>query len=144
MSDEARARVSLEIANGNLNYRSYPTDYNTDVTGQKGPTPGAITITVYGEDVSFSELVSPGLCMLTNQDDTETVDYGIHDPESDKFYPLGEIRAGEKYLLRFSEDLGGEYPGAGTGTGTSGPKTNAFRLRSRTGDCIVLVEAFEV
>jgi hypothetical protein len=143
MSDEARIRVSLEITNGNLNHRSYPTDYNADVSGQKGPTPGAIGVTIYGTVVDFSELTTPGFCRLSNQSDTETVDYGMYDPETDKFYPLGEIPPGEFYLVRFSSLMGGEYPGAGTGTGTSGPITNNFMIRSRTESCDVLVEAFE-
>ena len=143
MSDEATIRSSLEIVNGNLQYRSYPTDFNGDVTGNKGPSPGALTVTVYGESVTFSELTTPGYCRIMNQDDSETVDIGMYDVETDKFYPIFEVRAGEIYVVRLSSLLGNEYPGVGTGTGTSGATTNLFHLRSRTTDCIVTIEAFE-
>ena len=147
MSGEATLQISLQInkadATGNVNYRSYPTQFNADVDGALGPTPGAFVVSIYGTDADLSELSVPGLCRLTNQDPTNFITYGIYDPEADKFYPLGELLAGEFYVLRLSRELGWEFAGAGTGTGTTGPYTNTLRFVADTASCNVLMEAFE-
>jgi len=147
MSGEAKIQISLNIdkidATGNLSYRSYPLTFNADVDGALGPTPGAFIASIYGTDVDLSQLTVPGLCRLSNQDPTNYISYGICDPETDKFYPLGELLPGEFFLLRLSRELGQEYAGSGTGTGTSGANTNKLRFVSHTAPCAVLVEAFE-
>lgn len=147
MSGEAQIQVSLQINKsdtaGIVNYRSYPTQFTADVDGALGPTPGAFVASIYGTDVDLSELTQPGLCRLSNQDPTNYVSYGIVDPETDKFYPIGEILPGEFFVLRLSRNLGLEYYGSGTGTGTSGANTNKLRIVADTADCVVLVEVFE-
>jgi len=147
MSGEASIQASLMInktdASGNVNYRSYPTQFNADVDGALGPTPGAFVVSIYGTDVDLSELSQPGLCRISNQDSTNYVTYGISDPETDKFYPLGEILPGEFFILRLSRMLGWEFAEAGIGTGTTGVKTNTLCFIANTTDCVVLVEAFE-
>jgi hypothetical protein len=147
MSGEAQLQVSLQInkndADGVVQYRSYPTQFTADVDGAMGPTPGAFLASIYGTDVDLSELTTPGLCRISNQDPANYVTFGTCDPETDKFYPLGEILPGEFYLLRLSRWLGQEYAGSGTGTGTSGAKTNTLRFVAHTAACVVLVEAFE-
>lgn len=147
MSGEAKIQLSLQITKdddaGIVNYRSYPTTFDADVDGALGPTPGAIVVSIYGTDVDLSQLTVPGLCRLSNESATNYVTYGICDPETDKFYPLGELRPGEFNLLRLSRELGQEYAGSGTGTGTSGPKTNKLRFMADTATCSVLVEIFE-
>lgn len=147
MSDEANIQISLQITKsddtGIVNYRSYPTQFTADVNGSLGPTPGAFIASIYGTDVDLSQLTTPGLCKVSNQDSTNFVSYGICDPETDKFYPLGEILPGEFFLLRLSRNLAHEYAGAGTGTGTTGAKTNTLRFVADTASCVVLVEAFE-
>lgn len=147
MSGEAKIHVSLQItkadAAGNVNYRSYPTQFDADVDGALGPTPGAILASIYGTDVDLSQLTVPGICRLSNQDSDNFVTYGIYDPEADKFYPLGELLPGEFYILRLSRDLGWESTGSGTGTGTTGPQTNRLRVQADTAACAVLIEAFE-
>ena len=147
MSGEASIQVSLQInksdAAGIVNYRSYPTTFTADVDGALGPTPGAFEVSVYGTQVDLSELTQPGLCRISNQDATNFVTYGIYDPETDKFYPLGEILAGEFYIIRLSRDLGWESTASGTGTGTTGPQTNVLMFIANTAACVVLVEAFE-
>jgi len=142
MSDEATVRVSLQIRKDPIDYQGRPTVFTADVTGIKGPCPGAFTATVAGVSVDLSELTTPGLCRIMNLDDTDFVTFGIYDPETTIFYPLFEVLAGETYVLRLSRDLAEEW--AATGTGTGGPETNTFHVRSNAGDCNVLVEAFEV
>jgi hypothetical protein len=72
MSGEAQIQLSLNITKslgGNLNYRSYPTTFNADVSGAIGPTPGAILVATAGTDVDLSQITTyPGLCRITNQD----------------------------------------------------------------------------
>jgi hypothetical protein len=147
MSGEAQLQISLQItksdAVGIVNFRSYPTQFTADVTGALGPTPGAFLASVYGTDVDLSELTQPGLCRLSNQDATNYVTYGVVDPETDKFYPLGEILPGEFFVLRLSRNLKWEYAGSGTGTGTTGANTNTLRFIADTAACVVLAEIFE-
>lgn len=149
MSSEATVRCSLRIRKTSsditlIDYNSQPSAFVTDVDGTKGPTPGAISASIYGTDVDLSQLTVPGLCRIMNQDDTNWVEVGIWDPELLKFYPLMELLPGESYVLRLSRQLGSEFAeGAGTGTGTTGPDTNRLRIRANNAACNVLVDAFE-
>jgi hypothetical protein len=141
MSNEAQIRTSLRIRLGKLNYQSQPTVFLADVSTAKGPSPGAISVTVGGVDVDLSQLAQPGLCRLMNLDSTNFVTVGVKDPETDKFYPLLELLPGESYVVRLSRDVNQEY--SSTGTGTTDPGTNALCIRSDADDCNVLVEAFD-
>lgn len=142
MANEAEIRSSLQIAKDNLEYRGQPTVFNANVTGTKGPTPGAITVSTAGTDVDLSGLTTPGLCRIQNleADSGNFVAYGIWDPEGGKFYPLGELLPGESYVLRLSRVIEEEY---GTGGGTTGASTNRLRFKADTAALVVLVEAFE-
>ena len=135
MANEARIQIGLTIKKGNLNYVLPSTAYTATITTDdpKGPVPGALTVTTAGVDVDFSELVTPGLCKITNLDDTNFVSYGVYDGAN--FHYLGEMLPGETYVFRISRYLGGTDPG------TSGD--NTFRLQANTASCIVQVEAFE-
>jgi hypothetical protein len=139
MTDEATIKASLQIINGNLSYRSYPSDFQADVTGKKGPVPGALTIPVLGTDVSFTELTTPGWCRIANLDETNYVTVGILDPDGD-FYPLLEVLPGEFQIVRLARALGQSW-GVGTATIDSGC---TLHIQADTAPCIVLVEAFEV
>lgn len=148
MANEATINLSMNIRKVDdttdlvlLDYRSQPSSFQADVTGTKGPTPGSISVSIAGTDVDFSQLTTPGLCRLMNQDPTNFVEYGIREPGTGTFYPLGEILPGETYIIRLSRNLQEEY--IGTGTGTSAP-TNFFHLKANVAACNVLVEAFEL
>ena len=145
MSSEAQLQISLKInksgTSGNLNYQSYPTQFTSDVDGALGPTPGAFLVSVDGTDVDLSQLTTPGLCRLSNQDGNNFVTYGLKDPVTNKFYPLGELLPGEFYVLRLSRVLGWGY--SGSGTGTSGDDVNKLHFIADIDPCVVLVEAFE-
>ena len=69
MADEARINCSLYIKKNNLLYQSQPTSFQADVTGTKGPVPGAITIPVGGKVIDLGELVTPGLYKIVNLDE---------------------------------------------------------------------------
>jgi len=143
MAAEATIRSSLQIKADDIEYQSRPTAYTADVTGRKGPAPGAFTATIAGTDVDFSELTTPSLCRIQNQDATNRVDVGIWDPETGVFYPVDELLPGESYVRRLSRNLAGEY-GTDPPAGTTGPNTNRLRVRAFSASCVVLVEAFEL
>jgi hypothetical protein len=140
MANEASIRSSLQIRKGNLNYQGQPTAFLGNVTGTKGPLPGAVSVPPGGINVDLSGLTKPGYCRLQNLDAVATVDYGIWDATSSTFFPVGEIQPGETYIIRFSRHLMEEY--FGTGTGVLDP-SDRFRLRSSVGTVVVVVEAFE-
>lgn len=141
MANEAIIRTSLQITKGNLEYRSQPTLFYADVAGTKGPVPGCIEVSTVGTNVDFGELTQPALCRIHNLDASNFVEYGVWDPEGSTFYPLGELLAGDTYVLRLSRNLQEEY---GTGTGTTGADTNRLRFKADTAAVNVVVEAFEV
>jgi hypothetical protein len=139
MADEASVRSSLNVNKGNVQYRSYPTDFTADMTGSKGPTPGSITVTGEGTDVDLSELTTPGFCRVINQGDTYTVMLGVWNGTS--FMPAKDLLPGEHYVIRLSQFLGEEF-GTATSTATTGTG-NTLRLKCIGGSCNVLVEVFE-
>lgn len=145
MSNEATINAGLQIKVGEIDYQSRPTSFKGNVTGAKGPVPGAITVTIAGTDIDFSQLVLPGYCRIQNLDTTNVVHYGIWDPTIQRFYPLGELLPGETYPLRLSRYLSDAF---GTGTGTIGPDVPGddncrLRFKADIASCNVLVEAFE-
>lgn len=149
MADEATIRASLTIrklsSDGTivvLDHQSRPSAFTVDVTGAKGPSPGAVTARTTGTVVSFGELTIPSLCTIKSLDDDEGnyVEYGIYDLQTDVFYPLGEVGPGESYVLKLSRNLLEEF--TGTGTGTTGA-TNQFMVKSFNANADVSIEAFE-
>ena len=132
------ASLTIE-GSGNLKYRSYPTTFQSSVTGNKGPSPGSILASTDGTDVDLSELNQPGFCRFVNQDSANFVTIGIWDPSSGTFYPMLELGPGEIAVVKLSRYLEGEI--LGTGTGTTG-STN-LRIKADAAPCNVLVEAFE-
>jgi len=142
MTREATIRNSLSIKTTSLDYRSHPTAFVEDVSGEKGPVPGAFTATIAGTNVDLTELTIPGLCRIMNLDPTNYVDVGIWDPETLLFYPFMEVRPGAYYIFRLSRNLFAEY-GTDPTEGTVGPNTNQLRIKANVASCTVLVEAFE-
>lgn len=137
MADEAQFHSSFTVKKDNVDFRSYPTSFNVDVTGDaKGPTPGAVTATVAGVDVSLSELTTPGVCRIRNLG-SNTVHYGIHDGTN--FFPFGEVRPGCHADFVFSSMFGDAL--ADTGTADEGDVT--LRVLAENSDTDVTVEAFE-
>jgi hypothetical protein len=141
VASEATITTGLMIRKGNLNYPpggGGQVTFRADVTGSKGPTPGSTLIATSGTDVDFTQLTTPGLVRLTNLSADNYVEYGVREPATGAFYPLGEILPGESYVLRFSRNLREEW----VGTGTSAP-TNYFHLRANTAAVDVDIAAFE-
>lgn len=145
MANEARVQSGLYIRKTSgalilLEYQSRPSAFLADVSGTKGPSPGAIRVPIAGVDISFPELTTPGLCWLHNLDATNYVEVGIYVPATLTFFPLLELMPGECYTVRLSRNLLEQY--AGSGTGTTG-SINKLRLKANTAPCNVRVDAFE-
>lgn len=140
MANEASIRSSLQIKTGNIDYRSFPTAFNADVAGAKGPSPGAIAVAITGTDIDLGELTHPSLCALHNIDESNTIEVGIWDGVS--YYPMLDLLPGEGYCIRLSAQLTQEY--GAVGTGTTGAGINTLRARSRPAAGKLVVEAFEL
>lgn len=145
MASEIQFRASLQIRVGQQDYRSSPTSFTDDVSSAAdagiGPTPGRITVSTMGTDVDLSELTTPGYVWMHNTDSDNACDWGIYDPEQDRFYPVGRLGPGQFCQFFLSPLFGQEYYPA-TGTGTTGP-TNTLRLRAQTASVVMRVDAFE-
>jgi hypothetical protein len=140
VASEAKLNISMTITKGNISYQSKPTSFGVTLVGTAGPTVGMVLVPTEGRDIYFEELDTPGLVRIQNLDTVNYVEYGVYDPSTATFFPLGEILPGETYILRLSRNLNEEY--AGSGTGTTAPQ-NYFRIKANGDDCNVLVEAFE-
>lgn len=138
--NEAVISGGLSIRVGSLVYQSQPNQFQADVSVARGPTPGMVEIDTDGTDIDLGQLDTPGLCRLMNLDASNYVEYGMWDPLTEVFYPLGELLPGETYILRFSRNLQEAYDGTGTGTTTA---TKRLRFKANSANCFVLIEAFE-
>jgi hypothetical protein len=142
MANEVRVNASLAInkPTANQNYQALPSAFRADMTGSKGPLPGAVTIPVIGADIDLSGLTSlGGFCRIMNIDTVNYVTYGIKDTGTNTFYPLGEMQPGETFIIRLSRKLGKDEVGTGTFSGS----TAHLHMKADTGPCVVKVEAFD-
>ena len=147
MANEARINCGLYIRKTSsdgtkilIDYRGGPESYQADVDGTKGPTPGSFQVPTYGTTVSLSQLSTPGLAFIHNQDSTNFVELGIRDPNTGVFYPFMELLPGEACVLRFSRNLLEGY--TNTGTGTTG-QVNQLHAKANTSPVQLEVNAFE-
>lgn len=142
MSKEIRITVSLRVRKTENSVviidDSLSASFTADMTGTKGPSPGAFTAGLTGTDVDLSALTTPGAAWFENQDGTNFVTWGIYDPETSAFYALGELLPGERYPIRLSRYLKQEF----TGTGTSS-STARLRFMADTAPVDVAVKAYE-
>jgi hypothetical protein len=149
MSNEITIMSSIQVlktaSNGvvQVEHQTKPGMFTDDMTGTKGPCVGSIEASIYGTNIDFSELTTPGYCRFYNQDDTNFVTIGIEDPDTDSFYPLAEVLPGKFSVVRISRLLGQILSATGTGTGTGGTSNKHLQVRADTAACNVLVEAFE-
>jgi hypothetical protein len=139
VASEGQLNITLNIRKGNLIVPIQET-FRFDVTGQNGPSPGAVTATTAGTDVDLSQLTTFGKCVIKNLDPVNYVEVGIWDPETLKFYPFAELAPGEPLLVTLSRNFGVEYEDTGTGTS---PATNRLRIKANTASCNVQVLAYE-
>ena len=144
MAQEISCRFTMIVRKDALTYQRTAV-FQPTMGGDKGISPGMIVATPNGTNVDFSTLDFPGgVCFLTNLDPTNFVTYGVWDPTTLEFSPLGEILPRESWPIRLSRFLGAEIgTGSGSGTGTVPGVTTSLRIRGSTANCNVLVEAFD-
>lgn len=146
MADEATIRASLQIrkTSGSITMinENVSEGFSDTVAGTKGPCPGALTVPPGGKVVPLDELSTPGWCIIKNVSPTESVEWGIRDPDSNRFYPVGEIGPGQTAgPFKFSRNVLEEY--TGTGTGTSSPGNQFFMTAMGSVDAVVQIKAYE-
>lgn len=156
MSSEVRINCGMSIRKMSsdrqtalVGHNSSVSGFVADMTGAKGPVPGAIEVATTGTQVDFSQLTRPTFCQITHLGRVDGVDptnvdyvqYGIWNPANNNFYPLGEIWAGESYILRLSRNIQEIY--AGPGSGTEVGETARMMLLANGAAQNVKVEAFE-
>ena len=124
MADEITISSIINIIKSGFSFRNSLTSYRADMTGKKGPTPGAVTVATAGTNISFSELTTPGFVYIENLDSTNYVDYGAW--TGSVFYPIGELLPGEFHIIRLSRNVG-----------------TTLRMRANTAAVNVNVSAFE-
>ena len=142
MSNEIRINSTLTVQKDNLKYQSTIRGFTADMTGQKGPTPGAIAVSVSGTDVDLSQLTTPGVCEISNIGETYQFDVGVYEPATGIYYPLLEVLPGESYIIRLSRHVQEQYEGSIEGTSSATPN-NTVRLRSFGGAGVAFIGAFE-
>jgi hypothetical protein len=123
MADEINVQGSLQVNNSNLVWRSSPSGFLVDQTTAAGPSPGYVLATTAGVTVDLSALTTPALVMIQNLDGTNFVEFGPY--SGGTFYELGELLAGEHYVLRLSRNMA------------------ALRLKANTANCGCIVECFD-
>jgi|SRR6185312_1802574 len=136
----ARVTANLQIVQGGLSYQSQPSAFQPSVSGTNGPTPGAVTITTSGTDISLAQLdAMGGLCVLCNIDSTNYVTVGIRDNVTNEFYPIVELLPTEFYVVRLSRKL----PKAEAGTGTFSGTRSTLHAKADTANVILRIDAFD-
>lgn len=140
MADEATVRSYLRIQLGEIALPPYSVAFTADVSSLGGPTPGTITVTEDGVDISLTQLTNPGLCFIHNLSELYSARLGLWDVDQSVFKPLFLFLPGEGYVVRLDTLVEEEF--AGTGSGTSGA-ANRLRLKSTGGNIKVLVAAHE-
>lgn len=123
MANEWLVTHQVRLINGSLKYDPGEVSFRADQTTKKGPSPGFLLISTAGEDITFTDLTTPGIVVIKNLDAANFVEYGIWDGST--FHELGEVLAGEEFVFRMSRNMTG------------------FRMKADTAEVAVQVLAFD-
>lgn len=147
MSSEIRVSSSLTVLSTNVKYQSPQSTFvaNLDPSIAKGPLPGVITAALIGTIVDLSALSPPGICRMSNDDNSGTnvyVEIGTFDELTNRFTPLLELEPGESHVVRLSRFLGSEFGTSAAGTSTTGTPTTKLMIKGVGAAQNVNVSAF--
>lgn len=147
MANEFDCQITMTVRGNNLaeTYSERYLDSCDDVTTLKGPTPDYKTVSELGTEVDLSQLTTPGNCLIKNIEPVGSTLYfhwGVWDPETNKYYPVGELAAGQSAKFKFSRLFGNEF-NTGTGTAAGTGATNTLKLYAVGGSCRATVKVFE-
>lgn len=139
-----RSSLSIRVPAVAFDYRSAPTQFVADLVTAtpKGPTPGAITVGTSHTVIDLSQLTTPGMAWLQNQDDENFVEVGVYLSWLSLFIPVLELLPGETYPVRLARFLGEDLDPT-TGTGTADSHVPQLAMKAVGGACIVRVDVFE-
>lgn len=140
MANEVTFRTELNIAAGNLAYRA-SANFQTDMDGRLGPSPGAFVAPLAGTAVDLSALSQPGFCVLRNLGEEGYVEVGISD--GTEFYPFMELLPGETFTVRLSRFLGKSLDDSLSGTASYDGGTYSLFVKAVDFPCPMSVEAFD-
>lgn len=127
MANEVRVTSVLQIRNGALDYQSRPAGFTADMSSNKGPCVGALTVSAPWTDpitevdypvtiIRLTEATSPGFARFLNLDATYGIEVGQYDAANGIFYPFLELGPGQSYVIKLSTSLTLETLGTGSGT----------------------------
>lgn len=139
MANEITVTNQVRINNGNLQEFGQPASFRMNMDSVQGPTPGFVTVPTTGVDLDLSALSSFGVCRIRNLDETNDIIYGIKEPSSGFFYPIGKVRPGHHWWIDLADELLQEFTNTGTGTSAA---TNKFHIRAKNAACKAIVDAY--
>lgn len=148
MSREARVQGGMSIRKTTsgvtvIDHKPAYNSFTADIDAANGPAPGAVTVGPNGTNINFAQLAEPGWVEIFNMDSAQTIQFGLWDPNTTTFYPLGELEPGHGTTLKLSRNFG-ERHDEGVGTGTT--DGTAVKLRFYSGgsaSAVVYIGAFD-
>jgi hypothetical protein len=110
-----------------------------DLAGAAGPYVGTLNVPTSGLNVDLSGAGTPGMAVLFNHDATNSVDWGIKDDATGKFYPLGRLLPGMLQPVYLSPHIGVDEA---SGAGSTSAGTTHLYLKAYGATCKVQVDVF--
>lgn len=140
MADEVQINVGMNVNVPNTAPYRRQFQFQRDHSSYQGPTPGYLTATVTGIEVSLALLTNPSVAWVQNLSTLYRIVIGIKDTSSGIFYPLLELDPLESWPLPLARMIGDELTG-GSGSGTAG-SGGVLWVKSITGSADFVFEAF--
>lgn len=124
MADEIRLNLNVTVRKPAASFDKQALKVNKtfDQTGVGGPSPGRISLTTSDTVISLAGLTTPGLCVMTNHDPTNSIEYGP--TASGAINPLGLLLPGMANVIYLKSGI-------------------TLRARAIGGTCVCSFEAYE-
>lgn len=119
MANEVQVTNSLQVTFPSSAPFRRQWQFTRTLAAYQGPTPGFLTATVTGVQVTLTGLTNPGVAWVQNYSDTYRLLLGIKDTSSGFFEPVIELFPLEAWPIPLARMIGSELTG-GSGTGTAG------------------------
>lgn len=119
MANEINIQWSLNVRVPNVMPRPFAFTFNRACSSYQGPTPGYLTATTTGVQITTTGITDPSVAIFSNLSTDARLLIGIKDTSSGAFEPLLELDPLEAWPIPLARMLGSELSG-GAGTGTAG------------------------
>lgn len=141
MANEIRVQSLLQINKTGLVYTTPSSAFQDDMEATpRDITPGHLIATTIGVDIDLSKVTNPGWTEFRNLDATNSVAFGIWNPDQSEFYPFALLGPGQHFIMPLHPLINQEF--ANTGTGTTG-QLNTLRALAQYASCNISVKVFE-